>query len=129
RCFDLDLAEVDRRQAVLPRDELRELLVLDVPESRQRRAQPLAGALGLFLRLLKLLEREHLLANQQLSDPAHSAVSSEKPEVFKGYRGGLGVVKRASRQAENPRNLRRGVPMCRCASDRATIEYMRGRSV
>jgi hypothetical protein len=71
RLLDLDLAEVDRRQAVLPGDELRQILVLDVAEPRQRRAEPLARPLGFFLRLLQLLEREHLLAHQQLSDPAH----------------------------------------------------------
>ena len=68
---DLDLRQVDRRQAVLLRDELSQRLVVDVTETRQRRAQAFARALGFVLRLLKLLEREHLLANQQLSNTAH----------------------------------------------------------
>src|SRR5689334_13869360 len=92
---DLDLAEVDRRQAVLLGDELGQLLVLDVTEPRQRRAQPLAGALGFFLRLLKLLKREHPLADQQLSDTAHSAVSPKRLWVSKGYRVMTGQVKRS----------------------------------
>ena len=52
-----------------------------------------AGALGFFLRLLKLLKREHLLANQQLSNPAHSGVSPKKTTGFQRYRVATGYVK------------------------------------
>ena len=64
--------------------------------------QPLAGALGFFLCLLKLLKREHLLADQQLSNPAHSAVSPKKTMSFKAYRVTVGSVKRPSLGALSP---------------------------
>jgi len=76
--FDLDLRQVDRWQAVLLGDELGELLILDVAHARERRAEPLARPLGLVLRLLKLLQREHLLADEQLTNTAHSPVSPEE---------------------------------------------------
>src|SRR5262249_37293334 len=83
RGVDLDLREVDRRQAVLLGDELGQSLVVNHAKARERRAQPLAGTLGLLLRLLKLLEREHSLANQQLSNTAHTSVSPKKDSGFR----------------------------------------------
>src|SRR6185436_9682512 len=82
RSVDLELAQVDRRQAVLLRDELGQPLVIDITKTRERRDEPLAGALGFVLRLLKLLKREHLLANQQLSNTAHASV----PQKDMGFR-------------------------------------------
>ena len=66
---DLVLLEVDRRDAVLLREEVRDLVVADVAELRERVAEVLARALLLVLRLPELRERDQLLADEELAEP------------------------------------------------------------
>ncbi len=82
RCIRISISgQVDRGQAVLLGNKLRESRVI-IAKTRESRAQSLAGALASVLRLLKLLEREHLLPDQQLSNTAHTDVSPKKTLDF-----------------------------------------------
>ena len=66
---DLVLLEIDRRDAVLLRQEVRDLLVADEPEPRERVAEVLARAILLVLSLPELRERDQLLPDEQLAEP------------------------------------------------------------
>ena len=50
--LDVELGQVDRRDAVLPRQELGQILFLDRPHLDEAVAQPLARATALVLRAL-----------------------------------------------------------------------------
>ncbi len=81
RRLDLDLGQVDRRQAVLLGHEGGQLRVVDIAHAGERGAEALTRSLGFVLCLLKLLERDDLLAEQQLSNTAHAPVSPEKTRI------------------------------------------------
>ena len=68
---DLELVEVDRRDAVLLREEVGELRLVEDPELGEAVAEACAGLALLFLRLLELRQRDEVLADEQLSQSTH----------------------------------------------------------
>ena len=73
---DLELGEFDRRQAVLLRDEVGELGLLEVAELGDLMAQASAVGARLVARALQLLRRQHVLTDEQLADPLVHRVPS-----------------------------------------------------
>ena len=69
---DLEVGEVDRRDAILLRKEVGQLLLIEDAELGQAVAQPCTGFTLLFLRFLQLRERDQILADQQLTQSTHS---------------------------------------------------------
>ena len=65
--IDLVLVEVDGRDAVLRREEIGDFAVGDVAELGERRAEVLAGAPLLVLRLSQLLQADELFADEKLT--------------------------------------------------------------
>ena len=69
--IDLELREVDRRHAVLPRQHLGELGLLDEAELDQVVADARAVLLLLLERLVELLARDEPLADEEITE-AHT---------------------------------------------------------
>ena len=67
--FDLEVGEIDRRNAVLLGDELGEFFLVHEAQRGDLGTQALALAGGFFTGLEQLLRREQVLLDQQLSDP------------------------------------------------------------
>ena len=65
---DLELVEVDRRNAVLLRDEVGELVLVQVAQGGDLGTEASALVTGLILRLTQLLGRELARFDQQLAD-------------------------------------------------------------
>ncbi len=79
RGVHLEVVEVDRRDAVLPRQQARDLLVLDEPQADEGLAELAPAHLLVVQRVLELLRGNHVLLQQQLSEfDGHSALSQEK---------------------------------------------------
>ena len=69
--LDVELAQVDRRDAVLLGQELRQVLFLDDAELDQAVAEALTRLLGRFLGLLQLIGGDELLADEELAKSTH----------------------------------------------------------
>ena len=69
--LDVELAEVDRRDAVLLGEELRQVLFLDDAELDQAVAEALTRLLGRVLGLLQLIGGDELLADEELAKSTH----------------------------------------------------------
>jgi hypothetical protein len=69
RGLDLELVEVDRGDAVLLRDELGELVLVQEAELRDLGAEPPALGARLFACLAQLLRAEEVLLDEKLPDP------------------------------------------------------------
>ena len=71
---DLEVLQVDRRDAVLLGEEVGELGLLDEAELGQVVPEAAARLLLLVLRLLQLLQRDQVLADQQLTETSSHAL-------------------------------------------------------
>ena len=69
---DLPLAQVDRRDGVLLRQEGGELLLLDDAELGEAVTETRARLLLIFLGFLQLLERDQIFANEKLTQSGHA---------------------------------------------------------
>ena len=67
--IDLELVEVDRGDAVLLRDEVGELVLVEEAELGDLRAEAPALRARLLARLAKLLRGEQVLLDEQFADP------------------------------------------------------------
>ena len=74
---DVEVFEIDGRNAVLLRQEVGELVLLDGAGLDERGANPRAGPLLFFLGLPKLLDGDQVLADEELTEPTgHTCVLS-----------------------------------------------------
>jgi DNA-binding IclR family transcriptional regulator len=69
---DLEVGEVDRRDAVLLREEVGQLGFIENAELGQALTQPCTRFTLLFLRFLQLRQRDQILADEQLTQSTHS---------------------------------------------------------
>src|SRR5262249_14364061 len=102
---DLELGEVDRRNAVLLREEGGEVLFVDDAELGEAVAEACARLALLLLRLLQLRERDQVPPNQQLTEATHPRNlgvdmaglrrNAKKITAFRGYQPPWGRSRRA----------------------------------
>ena len=68
--IDLEILQVDRRDAVLLAEEVGELVLLDGAHLDERRANAGAVSLLLFLGFAELLDRDQILSDEQFTQTA-----------------------------------------------------------